>query len=207
MLLHNSEGTASPRVPATGGGTDVTTQSNWSSGNTWVATVGPQTGLSAGVAPGATGINAYYPDLVETGNYYCQGIPGMPTSCPYEEPSGSMPVTTCNFTISPGSISGAICNGTSVNRQTFQANVTPSLSACAFRPSLSSCSFSATGYILEDDADSSNDMTSTQALCIAAYRAQPPQGTGTAGTITFDMTLQLGGSSVRHTQPADVECQ
>jgi hypothetical protein len=111
-----------------GGQNNVTTQSNWSSGNASIATVGTQTGLAAGVAVGATGVFADYPDLVETGNYYCQGIPGMPTSCPYEEPSASEPVAVTPTLTVHGNQYGSIFVGTDSGltvANTFGTDVNP----------------------------------------------------------------------------------
>jgi hypothetical protein len=139
--------------------------------------------------------------------YYYWRYPSHTCAMGSQPVQPTAPVTPCTFTISPGSVTNAYCDALHENFQPFQANVIPDLSTCSFQPSKSSCTFSGTGTVHPNYADSSDNMTSTIARCTAAYDAGPTPSKGTAGTITFEMTLQLGQDRVTQSQTADVICR
>jgi hypothetical protein len=118
------------------------------------------------------------------------------------------PPPSCDFSLAPnGDILAKACDSVTVNKQTFSATIVPSLSECPIVPSTSSCSFTTSGDVYYDAAESEDDITTTAASCIAAYEAYS-EGGSDAGSYQFSMTLQWYNTSksTTHAVSGHVQC-
>jgi hypothetical protein len=184
---------------------DFTTTSSWTS-NSSVATVGASTGIVTGVSGGSVVITVELPSLVVTTGEICSN--GAQIPCPTANlGSGAGGDVVCDFTIAPQSVSSGDCTNGTEQEQTFNANVSPSLSECDYNPDSDNTwgKASASDNVEIDQSKSSCAFTVTP-TCNVYYFSGPKQANGTAGTINMTFSLQLGLNTVEHTQQATVTC-
>ena len=177
----------------------------WSSDNTSIATVSGS-GSSATVyfqAAGTTNISATIPTT-----YYdysscciCHGYgTSYTTVLNYGEQA---PVTTCDFTLSPGdeTLTPTYCDGLRDNTITFQALNIPN--GCTVVASASTCADSQSGSVHVDDANTYKDMNQYYTHCVVAYTAGPG-----SGNLTEQMTLQFytATGTVQRTSSQTISC-
>lgn len=119
LSINTSQQLTATLVLTTGGNTNVTTQSNWSIGNPSVATVGVS-GLVTGKSLGTTIIGVVFPQDFPAPGYYCDYVPGAPTSCsgggePFAEApvSVAVQITSADITIDTISLTLSAPTGSS----------------------------------------------------------------------------------------------
>jgi hypothetical protein len=184
-----------------GGQSDLTTSSSWSSDTTSVATV--SSGLVHGVSSGSVNIIATSPTQTQAG-IDCQ--PYTPPPCPRLPMQFTGPGNVCNFTVTPANVVAQNCTGASQNSNNFATNITPS--ACLANSAKSKCGATSSGGV---------DLVVGSPSCVfnlgspsgtVKYFAGPKLPDGTAGQIdmVFDLYFDVIGTDIVRDVNATVQC-
>jgi hypothetical protein len=188
--------------------TDITGYFNggsWNTANHVIATVNSN-GLHSGASEGSTTTSTCSKNNMAVWENF--------DHCPLEPvcpDSATDNTEQCDFTITPNSSILAQCDGLTLNKTTFTANI--NLSECQVVPSQSSCSFGVTsnppGSVYYEASYSSANIETYLANCIEAYEASAPYGQNVAGTYTFGMTLKFYTvtTPVGHSVSGNVQCK
>jgi hypothetical protein len=180
-----------------------TGSSNWSSTDTSIITVNNSTqkGLVTGISAGTTDVVATFPLIpVYTGT-----ICSPTAQCPQNTPGAAGPVSSCDYSISPGAWSSQ-CQGQEESRVAIAANLN---SDCAIDGANSTCLATEEGNV---DIQIGYPVFFIDAIgrpsCRVNFFAGPELPDGTAGRIkvTFKLKYFTIGTKKEKSRWIDVDC-